>query len=90
MQLRCWPWALQVALVVKNPLANAGNKRDTGSIPGSGRFPWRRAWQPILVFLPGESQAQRSLEGYSPGGRKETLLLVLVSHFSHAQLCATP
>jgi len=29
----------QVALVVKNPPANAGNIRDTGSIPGSGRCP---------------------------------------------------
>ena len=27
--------------VVKNPPANAG---DFGSNPGSGRFPWRRAW----------------------------------------------
>ena len=24
---------------VKNPLANVGDARDTGSIPGSGRFP---------------------------------------------------
>ena len=29
--------ASQVVLVVKNLLANAGNVRDTGSIPGSGR-----------------------------------------------------
>ena len=28
-----------VALVVKNPLANAGDTRDAGSIPGSGRSP---------------------------------------------------
>ena len=28
-----------MALVVKNPLANAGDTRDVGSIPGSGRFP---------------------------------------------------
>ena len=28
-----------MALVVKNPPANAGDMRDTGSIPGSGRFP---------------------------------------------------
>ena len=27
----------QEALVVKNPLANAGDARDTGLIPGSGR-----------------------------------------------------
>ena len=31
--------ASQVALVVKNLLANAGNFRDAGSIPGSGRSP---------------------------------------------------
>ena len=29
----------QVALVVKNPPANAGDVRDTGSVPGSGRSP---------------------------------------------------
>ena len=28
-----------MALVVKNPLANAGDIRDTGSIPGLGRPP---------------------------------------------------
>ena len=31
--------ASQVALVVKTPPANAGDIRDMGSIPGSGRFP---------------------------------------------------
>ena len=31
--------ASQVALVVKNQTASAGNIRDTGSIPGSGRSP---------------------------------------------------
>ena len=33
------PRASQVALVVKKPPANAGDKRDMGSIPGSGRSP---------------------------------------------------
>ena len=32
------PWASQVMLVVKNPPANAGDTRDTGSIPGTGRY----------------------------------------------------
>ena len=36
-----------------------------------GKIPWRRAWQPTPAFLPGESQGQRSLTGYSPWGRKE-------------------
>ena len=31
--------ASQVALVVKNPLANTGDLRDKDSIPGSGRSP---------------------------------------------------
>ena len=29
-----------------------------------GKIPWRRAWQPTPVFLPGESHGQRSLAGY--------------------------
>ena len=33
---------------------------------------WRRKWQPIPVFLPGESHGQRSLAGYSLWGRKES------------------
>ena len=33
---------------------------------------WRRKWQPTLVFLPGESHGQRSLESYSPRGCKES------------------
>ena len=28
-----------MALLVKNPLANAGYSRDEGSIPGLGRYP---------------------------------------------------
>ena len=47
--------ASQVALVVKNQPANAGDRRDAGSIPGMGRFPWRRKWQPTPVFLPEKS-----------------------------------
>ena len=42
----------------------------------SGRsIPWRRKWgncNPTPVLLPGNSHRQRSLEGYSPWGRKES------------------
>ena len=62
----------QVALVVKNPPVNAGDMRDKGSIPGLGRFPWRRTWQPTPVFLPGEFHGQRRLVGYSPWSCKES------------------
>ena len=37
-----------------------------------GKVPWRRAWQPTPVFVPGESHGQRSLVGYSPWGCKES------------------
>ena len=61
-------WGFTGGSEVKVSACNAG---DLGSIPGSGRFPWRRKWQPIPVFLPGESHGQRNLVGYSPWGRKE-------------------
>ena len=37
--------------------------------PWVGKMPWRRKWQPIPVFLPGEFHRQRSLVDYSPWGR---------------------
>ena len=37
-----------------------------GLISGSGRSSGGGKWQHILVFLPGVSHEQRSLEGYSP------------------------
>ena len=61
-------WTSQVVLVVNSPPANAGDKRDEGS--WVGKIPQRRAWQPTPVFLPGKSQGQRSLAGYSPWGLK--------------------
>ena len=33
---------------------SACNAGDSGSIPVSGRFLWRRKWQPTPVFLPGD------------------------------------
>ena len=32
-----------------------------------GKFPWRREWLPLLVFLPGEFYQQGSLVGYIHG-----------------------
>ena len=37
---------------------------DEGSIPGLGRSPGKRKWQPTPVFLTGKSHGQRSLVGY--------------------------
>ena len=43
-------WGVPGVSVVKNLPVNAG---DSGLIPGSERFPWRRKWQPTPVFLLG-------------------------------------
>ena len=61
-----------MALVVKNPPVNAGDARNAGLIPGSGRSPGGGHDNPILVFLPGEFHGQRNLAGYSPWGCKES------------------
>ena len=41
--------------MVKNLSANGGDIRDVGSVPGLGRSPGGKAWQPSPVFLPGKS-----------------------------------
>ena len=41
------PWWLRG----KEYACNGESTGDEGSIPGSGRPPWRRAWQPTPVFL---------------------------------------
>ena len=40
--------------------------------PVIGKIPWRKAWQPTPVFLPGESHRLRSLVGSSPWSCKES------------------
>ena len=75
----------QVAPVVKNPPANAGDCRFH---PWVWKLPWCRQWQPMPVFLPGKSQGQRSLAGCSPWGFRElhttghthTQRLLVISH----------
>ena len=52
-----------------------------GFNPWVRKVPWRRAWQPTLVFLPGESHEQSSLAGYSPWGHKES---DMIEHLTQA------
>ena len=47
-------------LMVKNPPVNEG---DT-FVPWVRKFPWRKKWQPTIVFLSGRSHGQRE----EPGG----------------------
>ena len=61
-------WASQVALVVKNLPANAGDVKRLGFDPWVRKIPWNRRWQPTLVFLPGKSHGRRSLAGCTVHG----------------------
>ena len=49
----------------KDSACNAG---DLGLIPGLGRFPWRKAWQPTPVFSPGESHGGLQSTGSQRAG----------------------
>ena len=59
-----------VSETVKNLLA----MRRPGFDPWVGKIPWRREWQPIPGFLPGEFHGERSLAGYSPWDCQESRL----------------
>ena len=59
-------------LAVKDPPASAGDIRDLGSIPGSGRSPGGGHGNPLQRSYLENLHGQRSLTGYSPRGRKES------------------
>ena len=85
---------------------SAGDIMRHGFDPWVMKIPWRRAWQPTPLLLPGESHGQRSLAGYSPWGCTKlemseateyihtyaSLLVVAakLSPFSCVRLCVTP
>ena len=50
--------------MVKNLSVNAGDVRDTGSIPGRGRSPGGGQGDPFQYSCLGEFHGQRSLAGY--------------------------
>jgi len=56
--------------MVKCLPANARDKR-CGFDPWVGKILWRRVWQPIPVFLPGESR--RSLAGHKESDMTEVI-----------------
>ena len=51
--------------------------------PWVGNIPWRRAWQPTPVFLPGKSHGQGSLAGYSPWGHRESDTTEQLNAYTH-------
>ena len=64
--------AFQVALVVKNPGAHAGNVGDLDSVPGLGRSPGGGHGNRLQYSCLENPHRQRSLAGCSPWGLKES------------------
>ena len=56
----------------KEPACQCRRLKRHGLSPWVGKIPWRRAWQPTPVFLPGESHGQRSLACCDSRGCKES------------------
>ena len=55
--------------------------------PWVEKIPWRRKWQPTLVFLPWKSHGQRSLGGYNPWGHKRVRHNFLTKHLVAIKDC---
>ena len=73
---------LEMYFVVVLVLSHVQLLRPHGLSSEPGSPPWRKTWQPTLVFLPGKSHGQRNLEGYSPWGCK-TVGHNLVTEHTH-------
>ena len=76
--------APQVAPVVKNPPANAGETRDVGSVSEPGRSLGGGKWQPTPVLLPGESHGGKLLpSNLSKWWDKYTLQIAMYEDLSY-------
>ena len=56
----------------KEPTCKCRRHKRHGFDPWIRKIPWRRAWQPTPVLLPGESHGQRNLAGYRPWSCKKS------------------
>ena len=74
--------ASQVALVVKNLPADAGDIRDAGLIPGVGMSPGEGHGNPPQYSCL-ENPINRILVGYSPWARKEADTTTAISDLAH-------
>jgi len=60
-------WGIWGYHLVAHLAKNVPAMQETGFHPWIRKIPWRREWQPTLVFLLREARGRRSLVGYSPG-----------------------
>ena len=70
-------------LVVMNPPADAGDIRDEGSVPGSGRFPGGGHGSPLQYSCLEHPTDKRSLAGTVHGVAKSQTRLNCLSTLTH-------
>ena len=64
-------WSFPGGASGKGPACQCRRHKRGGFDLSIKKIPWRRAWQPTPVFLPGEFHGQRRLADCSPLGHKE-------------------
>ena len=79
----------QVALVVKNPPANAGDARDADLVPGSGRPPGGGNGNPLQYSCLENPMEKGRLLGYSPWVGKEWDMTEQLSKNIHTHFSST-
>ena len=72
-------WASQAALMVTNPPANAGDARDTGSVPGLG-ISNRGGHGNQLQYSCPKNPMVRGAWCHTPQGRKELDMTEVTGH----------
>ena len=79
---QCPPSASQVVRVVKNLTASAGELRDAGTIPGSGRSPGGGNGNPLQYSCLENPMNREAWAGYSPWGpqKSDTTKSDLIHH----------
>ena len=77
------PWQLSG----KASACNAGDTRDAGSIPGSGRSPGRGNVTPTPVFLLGKSHGQRNFVGVARSHTAEHTCFFFISNSWYSVCC---
>ena len=95
--IRCWAWRLQQPLCLTGlprgasgdeTACQCGRHRRGGPDPWVGKTPWRRAWQPTPVFLPGQSPGQEPGRSVHRVAKSRTRLKQLsVFHVTAACVC---
>ena len=72
-----------MALVVKNPPANAGDTEDVGLIPGSGRSPGEADSNPLQYYCLENPMDRGAWWANSPWGGKEWDTTEPTEHIVH-------